>query len=207
MSSDALAGRSVLRILCPIHLSDVLVVLKPQRDRSLEDLEAAMRSQVSRVPGVTTLFTTPLGMRIDEGLGGTPADISVRMFGPDLDELARLAGRAQQLMSGIRGVSDLRAEQLTGLPQLRIAVDRAATARVGLSPGDVIRAVRIALVGEEESEIWVGQRRFDLIVRLPDERKNDVNAIGSLFIDSHEGTRIPLSQLASIELAFGPGAI
>src|SRR5262245_4679622 len=110
-------------------------------------------------------------------------------------------------MNGVRGVSDLRAEQLTGLPQLRIAVDRAATARVGLSPGDVIRAVRIALVGEEESEVWIGQRRFDLVVRLPDERRNDVNAIGSLFIDSHEGVRVPLGQLASIEQSFGPGAI
>ena len=191
----------------PHTMSDVLVVLKDKRSRSIEELEDVMRERLRPVPGVTTLFTTPLGMRIDEGLGGTPADISVRIFGPDLDELAMLAGRAQQLMSGINGVSDLRAEQLTGLPQLRIAVDRAATARVGLSPGDVIRAIRIALVGEEESEIWLGQRRFDLIVRLPDERKNDINAIGSLFIDSHEGTRIPLNQLASIEPAFGPGAI
>ena len=191
----------------PHTMSDVLVVLKDKRSRSIEELEDVMRERLRPVPGVTTLFTTPLGMRIDEGLGGTPADISVRIFGPDLDELAMLAGRAQQLMSGINGVSDLRAEQLTGLPQLRIAVDRAATARVGLSPGDVIRAIRIALVGEEESEIWLGQRRFDLIVRVPDERKNDINAIGSLFIDSHEGTRIPLNQLASIEPAFGPGAI
>ncbi len=191
----------------PHTMSDVLVVLKDKRSGSIDELEEVMRDRLRIVPGVTTLFTTPLGMRIDEGLGGTPADISVRIFGPDLDELARLAGRAQQLMGGIRGVTDLRAEQVTGLPQLRIAVDRAATARVGLSPGDVVRAVRIALVGEEESEIWVGQRRFDLIVRLPDERKNDVNAIGSLLIDSHEGRRIPLSQLASIERVFGPGAI
>ncbi len=166
-----------------------------------------MRDRLKDVPGVTVLFTTPLGMRIDEGLGGTPADISVRIFGPDLNELTRLAERTRQLMSGVRGVSDLRAEQINGLPQLRITVDRAATARVGLSPGDVIRAVRIALVGEKESEIWVGQRRFDLVVRLPDERRNDINAIRSLFIDSHEGTRIPLGQLASIEQAFGPGAI
>ncbi len=191
----------------PHTMSDVLVVLKDKRSGSIDELEEVMRDRLRIVPGVTTLFTTPLGMRIDEGLGGTPADISVRIFGPDLDELARLAGRAQQLMGGIRGVTDLRAEQVTGLPQLRIAVDRAATARVGLSPGDVVRAVRIALVGEEESEIWVGQRRFDLIVRLPDERKNDVNAIGSLLIDSHEGRRIPLSQLASMERVFGPGAI
>jgi cobalt-zinc-cadmium resistance protein CzcA len=98
-------------------------------------------------------------------------------------------------------------DQITGLPQLRIAVDRQATARVGLTPGDVIRAVRIGLVGEEESEVWLGQRRFDLVVRLADDKRRDVNAIGSLFIDNHEGTRIPLSQLASIEPAFGPGAI
>jgi cobalt-zinc-cadmium resistance protein CzcA len=191
----------------PHTTSDVLVVLKTDRRRSLDDLEDVMRDRLKAVPGVTVLFTTPLGMRIDEGLGGTPADISVRIFGPDLDELTGLAERARQLMSGVRGVSDLRAEQLTGLPQLRIAVDRSATARVGLSPGDVIRAVRIALVGEEESEIWVGQRRFDLVVRLPDEKRNDINAIRSLFIDSHDGTRIPLGQLASIEQAFGPGAI
>jgi cobalt-zinc-cadmium resistance protein CzcA len=191
----------------PHTTSDVLVVLKDERSRSLDDIEDVMRDHLKAVPGVTVLFTTPLGMRIDEGLGGTPADISVRIFGPDLDELTRLAERARQLMSGVRGISDLRAEQLTGLPQLRIVVDRLATARVGLSPGDVIRAVRIALVGEKESEIWIGQRRFDLIVRLPDERRNDINAIRSLFIDSHEGTRIPLGQLASIEQAFGPGAI
>ena len=64
------------------------------------------------------------------------------------------------------GIADLRAEQLTGLPQLQIAVDREATARVGLAPGDVIRAIRVGLVGEEQSQIWIGQRRFDLVVRL-----------------------------------------
>jgi len=146
-------------------------------------------------------------MRIDEGLGGTPADIAVRIFGPDLDELARQADRARELMGRVPGISDLRADQLTGLPQLRIVVDRQATARVGLTPGDVIRAVRIGLVGEEESEVWIGQRRFDLVVRLAEDKRNDANAIGSLFIDNHEGTRIPLNQLASIERAFGPGAI
>jgi cobalt-zinc-cadmium resistance protein CzcA len=191
----------------PHTTSDVLVVLKEQRGRGMDEIEDAMRDRLKDVPGVTVLFTTPLGMRIDEGLGGTPADISVRIFGPDLNELTRLGERTRQLMSAVRGVSDLRAEQVNGLPQLRITVDRSATARVGLSPGDVIRAVRIALVGEKESEIWVGQRRFDLVVRLPDERRNDINAIRSLFIDSHEGTRIPLGQLATIEQAFGPGAI
>ena len=110
-------------------------------------------------------------------------------------------------MSGIDGISDLRAEQLAGLPQLRIAVDRQAAARIGLAPGDVVRAIRIALVGEEEGEVWIGQRRFDLIVKLQEDRRNDINAIRSLFIDSHDGRRVPLGQIATIEQGFGPVAI
>lgn len=191
----------------PHTLSDVLVILRENRERSPEDLEAAMRERLASVPGVAVLFTTPLGMRIDEGLGGTPADISVRIFGPELDTLATLAESARDAMSAVTGVSDLRAEALTGLPQLRIVVDREATARVGLAPGDVIRAVRIGLVGEEASEVWIGQRRFDLIVRLQDDKRSDINAIRSLLIDNHTGTRIPLGQLATVEQAFGPGAI
>jgi cobalt-zinc-cadmium resistance protein CzcA len=191
----------------PHTLSDVLVVLKPDRTRSLEVLEADMREQLEGVPGVAVLFTTPLGMRIDEGLGGTPADIAVRIFGPDLDELGRLAGQAEAILRGVDGLADLRAEQLTGLPQLQIAVNREATARVGLAPGDVIRAVRIGLVGEEGSQIWIGQRRFDLMVRLRDDRRDTFDAIRTLLIDGHDGTRIPLGQLADVIQTFGPAAI
>ena len=146
-------------------------------------------------------------MRIDEGLGGTPADLSVRIFGPDLDELSRLAEEAEGLIRNVEGIADLRAEQLTGLPQLQIAVNREATARVGLAPGDVIRAVRIGLVGEEESQIWVGQRRFDLVVRLRDDRRDTFDAIRTLLVDGHDGRKIPLGQLAEVTQTFGPAAI
>ena len=191
----------------PHTVSDVLVVLKQQRTRSPDALAEAMREGLENVPGATALFTTPLGMRIDEGLGGTPADVSVRIFGPDLRELARLAAQVRQAMSQIEGVADLRAEQLTGMPQLHINLNREAVSRVGLTPGDVIRAIRIGLAGEEMSEVWVGQRRFDLVIRLQDQARNDPAAIRSLLIDGHDRTRIPLGQLASIEEAFGPGAI
>lgn len=191
----------------PHTLSDVLVAFKPSRRRSLEELEKAMREGVEKVPGVSVLFTTPLGMRIDEGLGGTPADISVRIFGPDLDELARIAERAGEIMGRVRGIADLRVEKATGLPQLRVTIDRSAAARVGLNPGDVIRAVRIGLVGEGESQVWVGQRRFDLVVRLQEDRRSDVGAIRALLVDGHDGMRVPLGQLAKIEETFGPGAI
>lgn len=194
----------------PHTLSDVLVVLKPDGSRSmkdLEELEDAMRDQIAKVPGISVLFTTPLGMRIDEGLGGTPADLSVRVFGPDLDELARLGGEVERLMAGVEGLEDLRTERLTGLPQVRITVDRAAVARVGLTPGEVIRAVRIGLVGEEAAEIQVGQRRFDLVVRLTDHQRGDLAALRALLVDGHDGSRIPLGHLASIDEVTAPGAI
>src|SRR4029079_1842804 len=107
----------------------------------------------------------------------------------------------------VRGVTDLRVEQLTGLPQLRMRVDRPALARVGLTPGDVLRAVRIGLVGEEMSEIWVGQRHFDLVVKLQDRWRNDPHAVRGLLIDGHDGTKIPLGQLVAIEEVTAPGAI
>jgi cobalt-zinc-cadmium resistance protein CzcA len=191
----------------PHTLSDVLVVLKKDRQRSLDEIEHDMRERTENVPGVSILFTTPLGMRIDEGLGGTPADLSVRIFGPDLNTLTSLGEQAKTIMSRVEGLADLRAERMTGLPQLKIEVDRAATARVGLTPGDVIDAVRIGMVGEEVSSVWVGQRNYDLVVRLQDDARNDVEAIGSLLIDGHDGSRIPLNQLATITKTFGPGAI
>lgn len=191
----------------PHTLSDVLVVLKQDRTGDREELEERMRAALARVPAVSVLFTTPLGMRIDEGLGGTPADLSVRIFGPDLQQLGRLATEALAVMQGIDGVVDLRAEPVSGLPQIRVAVDRQAAALAGLAPGDVIRAVRIGLVGEEFSEVWLGQRRFDLIVRLQDDKRADVASIRALMIDGHDGVRIPLGKLATIEESFGPAAV
>ncbi|KFE63557.1 efflux RND transporter permease subunit [Hyalangium minutum] len=191
----------------PHTLSDVLVVLKKDRTRGMDTLEAELREAVEKVPGVSVLFTTPLGMRIDEGLGGSPADLSVRIFGPDLETLSTLADRARDTLAKVRGVEDLRVEKLSGLPQLRITVDRTAVARVGLTPGDVIRAVRVGLVGEESSQVWRGQRRYDLVLRLADHRRGDLNALRNLWVDGHDGTRIPLSQLATFEETFGAGSI
>jgi cobalt-zinc-cadmium resistance protein CzcA len=105
------------------------------------------------------------------------------------------------------GLEDLRVEAVTGLPQLRVAIDREAVARTGLTPGDVVRALRIGLVGDEASEVWVGQRRYGLVVRLADPARNSVAAIRDLRLESHEGTRIPIQQVAKVEEVFAPGTI
>jgi len=191
----------------PHTTSDVLILLAPDRARTGKPLEDAMREAVERVPGVSTLFTTPLGMRIDEGLGGTPADLSVRIFGPDAQRLADLAGAAAELIRGAAGVEDVRAEPLVGLPQLSIQVDREAAARVGLTPGDVIAAVQIGLAGQEVSEIWVGQRRFALVVKLAPDFRRDAATLATLVVDGHDGSRIPLGKLARLEPTFGLGTI
>ena len=191
----------------PHSVSDVLVVLRGNRTRSLVALEHDMRARVNRVPGVNVLFTTPLGMRIDEGLGGTPADLSVRIFGADLEVLAQLGERAQGVLAAVPGLDDLRLERSTDLPQIRVAVDRQAAARVGLTPGDVVQTARVGLAGERVSEVWIGQRRFDLNVRLQDHRRENVSVIKNLLVTDHQGTPIPLGQLASVEQTFGPGAI
>lgn len=166
-----------------------------------------MRDAVEKVPGVSTLFTTPLGMRIDEGLGGTPADIAVRIFGPDAQQLADLADSAAATIRAIDGMEDVRAEPLVGLPQLTVQVDREAAARVGLTPGDVVEAVQIGLAGQEVSEMWVGQRRFELTVKLSPDFRRDAATLAALMIDGHDGSRIPLGKLARIEPTFGLGTI
>jgi cobalt-zinc-cadmium resistance protein CzcA len=191
----------------PHTLSDVLILLKPDRARTGEALVQEMRDAVEKVPGVSTLFTTPLGMRIDEGLGGTPADISVRIFGPDAQHLADLAESAAATIRAIDGMADVRAEPLVGLPQLTVQVDREAAARVGLTPGDVVEAVQIGLAGQAVSEMWIGQRRFELTVKLSPDFRRDAAALAALLIDGHDGSRIPLGKLARIEPTFGLGTI
>jgi cobalt-zinc-cadmium resistance protein CzcA len=191
----------------PHVLSDVLVVLRPDRSTDLPQLESAMRAALEQVPGVSILFTTPLGMRIDEGLGGTPADLSVRIFGPDLQQLAKLGAEVRRLLADVGGLEDLRVEAVTGLPQLRVAIDREAVARTGLTPGDVARALQVGLVGAEASEVWVGQRRYGLVVRLADAARDDATAIRSLRLEAHDGTRIPIDQVARVEEVLAPGTI
>jgi cobalt-zinc-cadmium resistance protein CzcA len=191
----------------PHTLSDVLIVLKPDRARSTSQLEEEMREAVEKVPGVSASFTTPLGMRIDEGLGGTPSDLSVKLFGPDPDKLTELAAAAESTLRAVDGIVDVRPERLTGLPQLRVDVDRAAAARVGLTPGDVIEAIEIGLAGRVISQVWVGQRHFDLVIRLAEDHRRDAASLSALLIDGHDGTRIPLGKLATINQTFGLGTI
>ena len=193
----------------PHTVSDVLVVLREDRERSLDELEDAMRERVRegarRLDPVHDAARHAHRRRTRRHAGG-PLRAHLRPgsrgAGPARGRRARPDG------ASVPGIADLRAEPLTGLPQLRIGVDRGAAARVGLTPGDVIDAVRIGLVGRRAvarsgsasaaSTWWCGSRSTGAATSA---------AIRSLLVDGHDGTRIPLGQLAAIEETFAPAAI
>lgn len=188
----------------PHTVSDVLVLLDPS-GRPADAVEADVREALEHVPGVGSAITTPLGMRIDEGLGGTPADLSVKVFGTDPEELVRLADVVRDAIADVSGLDDLRVEPLEGVPQIRVELDRAAVARAGLTPGDVVDALRIGLVGETVGHVQRGIRRVDLVVKLPEDRRDDREGLRALFVDAHDGTRVPLDKLARFTSTTAPG--
>lgn len=192
----------------PHVLSDVLVQLKPATERRSTDAVAdEIREALEEVPGLAALFTTPLGMRIDEGLGGTPAELSIRVFGPDLEELGRIAQQIGAVAAQVEGVTDLRVEQASGVPQLQVRIDRLAAARLGLTAGEVAEGVRVALGGEVVSEFWEGQRNYGIQVRQAEPFRTDLAQIAALPLMSANGHLVPLAQVASIDQRSGPSII
>ena len=192
----------------PHVISDVLVQLKPPADRDDTDTVAdGIREALEDVPGVAALFTTPLGMRIDEGLGGTPAELSIRVFGPDLSVLSRVAQRIGAIAGRVEGVTDLRVEEASGSPQLQVRVNREAAARVGLTASEVSEAVRVALGGEVVSEFWQGQRNYGIQVRQAEPFRVDAAQIAALPLMSPSGQIVSLDQVADIEQRSGPNIV
>jgi len=192
----------------PHVLSDVLVTLKPPSQRpSSEDMEHAIREALEDVAGVAGLFTTPLGMRIDEGLGGTPAELSIRVFGPDLEVLASKAEQIARIAAEVEGVTDLRVEQASGVPQLQLSIDRDAAARVGLTAGEVAEAVRVAVGGGVVSEFWQGQRNYGILVRVGEPFRSGPVQIENLPVRLPSGGVVPIGQFVRIEMASGPSII
>jgi cobalt-zinc-cadmium resistance protein CzcA len=192
----------------PHVLSDVLVQLKPPNERGTTDVVAdEIREALEEVPGLAALFTTPLGMRIDEGLGGTPAELSIRVFGPDLTELGRIAQQVGVIAAQVKGVTDLRVEQASGVPQLQVRIDRVSAARLGLTAHEVAEGVRVAFGGEVVSEFWQGQRNYGIQVRQAEPFRTDLAEIAALPLMSAGGQLIPLGQVASIDHRSGPSII
>ncbi|MFH1817061.1 MAG: CusA/CzcA family heavy metal efflux RND transporter [Pseudomonadota bacterium] len=202
----------------PPSVADNFIMLKPQSEwpdpaRSKADLVQAMREATARVPGNNYEYTQPIQMRFNELLSGVRSDVAVKVFGDDMDTMNASAEAISRVLESVPGAADVKVEQTTGLPMLTIQIDREKTARLGINVGDVQDAVSIALGGREAGVLFEGDRRFDIIVRLPERLRNDLAAMQQLPIplpstaDNAQANFVRLGEVANINVAPGPNQI
>ena len=201
----------------PPSVADTFVMLKDRKDwpdprKPRAELLAELQAAVATIPGNNYEFTQPIQMRFNELLSGVRADVAVKVFGDDLDELLSIGETVGTVVEGINGAQDVGVEQITGLPVLQITPDRAALARLGLNVEDVQDVVAASIGGAVAGQIFEGDRRFDVIVRLPEDIRRNVDEIGRLRIPwptAGEGPRgfVPLQDVAKIEVEIGPNQI
>jgi len=189
-----------------VHASEIEVRLE-MGDRSKEDLLVALREDLTAVPGTNIVIGQPISHRIDHMLSGTRANIAIKIFGPDLYELRRIAARVETLVKTIPGAVDVAAEQQADIPFLTIELKRAAIARHGLSVRDLGEAIETAFAGLEVSRVLEGETTFDLVVRYDSESTASLDAIRSTLVTTATGARLPLHALADIRKDRGPNAI
>jgi cobalt-zinc-cadmium resistance protein CzcA len=201
----------------PPSVADTFVMLKdrsewPDPRKPKATLVREMQTAAAKVPGNNYEFTQPIQMRFNELLSGVRADVAIKVFGDDLDTLLETGQDIENIVSGITGAQDVSVEQVTGLPVLQITPDRAALARLGLNIADVQNVVAISIGGAQAGQIFEGDRRFAVIVRLPEEARRKVDEIGRLRIPvpgagGAERSFVPLEDVARVEVVIGPNQI
>ncbi len=201
------------------NVSDTYIMLKPRdgwtRARTQEELAEAIERELAHLPGQNFEFSQPIELRFNELISGVRSDVAVKLFGDDLGALHRKAGEVAKVLGGVPGASDVKVEQVTGLPVLNISVDRDAIGRYGLSVEDVLQIVEAAIGGAQAGEVFEGDRRFDLVVRLPDAVRKDLAALESLPIPLPSEARrpgeragfVPLKAVSKISLEEGPNQV
>jgi len=196
----------------PPNVADNFVILKPQDqwpDPSLSkaELVEAMQHSLEELPGNNYEFTQPIQMRFNELISGVRADLGIKIFGDDLDQLVFTAADILSIVNSIDGAADARVEQVTGLPTLSITPKRTALGRYGLNVVDLQDWVSTAIGGESAGILYEGDRRFELIVRLPETRRNDIEQMKYLPVPLKNGGYVPLEEIASLDIAPGPAQV
>ena len=209
----------------PPSVADNYVMLKERADwpdpsRSTADLVRALEEAVQAIPGNNYEFTQPIKMRFNELIAGVRADVAVKVFGDDLEVLLEAGEAIAEVLEKVPGAADVRVEQITGLPVLTLRMNREAMARYGLNVADVQEVVEIALGGKKAGEVFEGDRRFDLVVRLPEALRVDLEAIQRLpvllpiagpatpvAVTAPRPSFVPLGAVAEVNIAPGPNQI
>jgi cobalt-zinc-cadmium resistance protein CzcA len=192
------------------ELTDVFITLTPREQwrvaRSQSELVRQMEALVADLPGQTVAYTQPIEMRMNEMIAGIRSDLGIMVYGDDFDMLLRISNDIQRLLGTVRGAEDISGEQLTGQPILRVRVDQNALARTGIAAERVLETVD-AVGGIAVGEVQEGERRFPLVVRLPDRFRQDPDELPAVLIPTESGSLLPLSTLASVDETEGPATI
>lgn len=195
----------------PIEGSDIIIVLKNRNEwtsaTTYQELEAKMSEALEAVPGVTFGFQYPVAMRFNELISGARQDVVCKIFGENLDTLAFYANKLGKICNTVEGSSGIYVEAVAGLPQITIQYNRTAIAQYGLNISDINNVVNTAFAGETSGKVYEGEKRFDLVVRLKNEKRKDVSDVQNLLIPTPQGTQIPLNAVAKVEIIEGPNQI
>jgi heavy metal efflux system protein len=200
----------------PPSVADNYIIVKPRAqwpdpNKPRAVLLAELQAKTAEVPGNNYEFTQPIQMRFNELLSGVRSDVAVKFFGDDLDQLLATGTEIAHVLEKIPGAADVKLEQITGLPVLTLRMKRDAIARYGLNIGDVQEVIEIALAGRVAGEVFEGDRRFDIVVRLPEHLRSDLDALQRLPVPlpNHApgSGYVPLSALVEFELAPGPNQV
>ncbi len=191
--------------------SDPVVLLHPRETwttaKTKSDLVEAIRRRLAEIPGISVLMSQPIQERVDELISGIRAECAIKLFGDDLTVLKEKAEEIAGLMRTVRGVKDLKVEQIAGQPYLTVKIDRQKIARYGINVADIHEIITTAIGGKPATHVYEGERRFQLILRFPEPYRNSVGTISDIRVKAASGAPIPLSELAAIEMREGPARI
>ncbi len=187
--------------------SDPIVVMDRESSRTQTEIEEDIRKALAVLPGVQVIMNQPIAQRVDEMVTGVRSQLAIKVFGDDLAELKRVSEELARIVSTVPGAIDLRVERLSGQQTLTIEIDRQSIARYGINVSDVNDLIETAFGGNEVGQLYEGQRRFGIVVRYPAENRNSIQAIRNTTLKTRDGTLVPLSAVASIELVDSPPTI
>jgi len=195
----------------PFEAGDMMVILKDKKDwtsaRTFPELSTKMTNALEAVPGITVGFQFPVQMRFNELMTGARQDVVCKIFGENLDSLTGYARRLTDIIKTVDGAVNIYEERITGMPQVIIRYNREGMAQYGLTVTDVNRIVNTAFAGQAAGQVYEGEKRFDLVVRLAETARRTVGDIEQLMIPTRTGTQIPLSLVATVEEVEGVNQI
>lgn len=193
------------------NASDPVVSLRPMDEwttaKTKSALDDAVRKRIEKVPGANYLLSQPIQQRVDELLSGVRSEATIKILGDDLSILRSTAEKIQTIMTSVRGVGDVRVEQLFGQTYLTIDIDRSKIARHGINVAHVQEIITTAIGQEPATHVYEGNKRFDLTLRYPEKYRNSVDTIKNILLTTSSGALIPLGDLATVELQEGPSLI